>query len=230
MSLDDRKEIKMGINFGDIGGAPAANPTAAVETGTAQQISTPQGITLDLDKGAILDLSKQEPGLQHVKLGAGWDVASAGTDFDLDISAFALNSNGKITSVNDVIYFKHPEILGIKLNGDNRTGEGDGDDETIDVDLSLVPAQYSAIAFVVNIYEAQQRRQTFGMVNNSYVRLLNTDAGNKEICRFVLKDDYSTSTGVIFAKLKREGSAWKFEAVGDGKVVKDLNDIAAMFS
>lgn len=219
----------MGINFGNMGGAPVPQASPAIESGNATQISTPQGITLDLSKGAVLDLTKQEPGLTHVRLGAGWDVASAGSDFDLDISAFALNAAGKITSGNDVIYFKHPEIPGIRLNGDNRTGAGDGDDETIDVDLSQVPAQYSSIVFVVNIYDAEARRQTFGMVNNSYVRLINTDDGDREICRFVLKDDYSASTGVIFAKLKREGTSWKFEAVGDGKVVKDLNGIAALF-
>lgn len=218
----------MGINFDNIGTGSMTDGNP-IESGNAQQISTPQGVTLDLNKGAILNLSKQEPGLAHVRLGAGWDTAAAGSDFDLDISAFLLNQSGKITSANDVIYFKHMEAPGIKLNGDNRTGAGDGDDETIDVDLAAIPDQYQSIAFVVNIYDAQTRRQTFGMVNNSYVRLINTDAGDKEICRFVLKDDYSTSTGIVFARLKREGGEWKFEAVGEGKVVKDLNDIAALY-
>lgn len=222
----------MGINFGAATPSAPIGATATpapVVTGPAAEVSTPQGITLDLGKGAILDLTKKEPGMTHVTLAAGWDVSQSGPQCDLDISAFMLNASGKITTADDIIYFKHMEAPGIKLNGDNLTGEGEGDDETIDIDLSQVSTQYDSIVFVVNIYEAMSRRQTFGMINNSYVRLLNKDAGNKEVCRFVLKDDYASSTGVVFAKLKREAGSWKFEAIGDGKVVKDLNDIVALY-
>lgn len=209
----------MGINF------------AALESGNAQEVpssTTPNDTVLNLDKGAVLNLTKSEPGLVHVRVGAGWDVSSAGPDFDLDISAYTLGSNGKLASGSDIVYFNNKTIPGITLNGDNRTGEGEGDDETIDVDLNAVSSSCTAIVFAVNIYEALTRQQTFGMVNNSYIRLINNDNSN-EICRYMLKDDYSTSTGVIFAKLKKENNEWKFEAVGEGKIVKDLSDIAALF-
>lgn len=234
----------MGINFG--GGAPAtsapigavtpvnpvpaSDPVTPVADNTIQQVSTPQGITLDLGKGAVLDLTKRNPGLRHCRLGAGWDPAATGVEFDLDISAFLLNAAGKITTASDIVYFNNKSAGGVTLNGDNRNGLGEGDDETMDIDLGAVPAQYDAIVFCVNIFEAQQRQQTFGMVQNSYVRLLDKDAGDKELCRFRLKDEYATSTGVVFAKLKRSGADWNFEAIGDGKVVQDLNSLVALFT
>lgn len=211
----------MGINFGNI---------ESTNSEPIQQVSTPTGgITLDLRKGALLDLTKRSPGLKNITLAAGWDVSNVIPAFDLDICALCLNSNGKITSGEDIVFFNHKSVPGITLSGDNRTGEGDGDDETIMINLAEVESKYDSIVFCVNIYDAVGRKQTFGMVSNSYVRLLDRDNNDKELCHFMLKDDYSSSTGVIFAKLKRDGSEWTFEALGEGKIVKDLNDIAALF-
>lgn len=221
----------MGIRFDDAGANATPATTDAVIGGSAVEVQAPGGgITLDLSKGVTLDLSKAEPGLKLVTLAAGWDVADTGASFDIDISAFLLNASKKIGSAADIIYFRNMQGTGIRLNGDNTTGEGEGDDETIDIDLTKIPDQYTQIDFVVNIYDAMTKKQTFGMVNSSYVRLLNKEAGDKEICRFSLKDEYSTSTAVIVARLVRDGGNWKFETVGEGKVVKDLNDIAAIYS
>lgn len=220
----------MGINFGaldpNINAAPA--PTAPAST-MAMPAPTGAPITLDLGKGAVLDLTKRNPGLIKVKVGAGWDVAQSGTDFDLDISAFLLSDAGKITSGNDVIFYNHMQMAGIQLSGDNRTGAGNGDDETINVDLSAVPAQYSKIVFCVSIDQAVARRQTFGMVQNAYIRLMDAANGDKELCRFSLRDDYSTDTAVIFAELRRNNGDWDFATLGEGKQ-GDLNTLAAYFS
>jgi len=213
----------MGIKF------DSTTPTQ--EHGIQKAVSPTGGITLDLSKGIVLDLTKNNPGLTKCMLAAGWDAASAGANgIDLDISAFLLAANGKITGINDIIYFKHKEMPGIKLNNDNTTGEGDGDDETINLDLLAIDPKYQEIVFCVNIYDAIKNRQTFGMVQNSYVRLIDTANGDNEICRYLLKNEAASSTCVIFAKLKRNGSDWQFETIGEGKVVKDLNDIVALFS
>lgn len=219
----------MGIKFGD---APAATTAASSTEATAAPVATPSGaITLDLTKSAVLDLTKVKPGLKKCVVAAGWDAAAAGSaKIDLDLSAFLCNANGKIESSSDIIYFGHKVENGIRLGEDNTTGEGAGDDETIEVDLDCIDPRYQSIVFIVNIFDAMVKKQTFGMVKESYVRLLDAGDDNKELCRFRLKDDYSSSTGVIFAKLKRNGSGWEFEAVGEGKVMADLNVAAAMFS
>ena len=235
----------MGINLGDLTSeatsaplganstqvtsapAPAVAPTPVAPEPTPIQV--PGGVSLNLSKNTVLDLTKRNPGLTKVVLAAGWDVAQTGADFDLDISAFMLKNNGKISSGNDVVFFNNMQQPGIKLNGDNRTGAGEGDDETIDIDLALVPHDVHRIAFCVSIADAVNRRQTFGMVNNSYVRLLDAANNNKEICRFVLKDNYATDTSVIFAELIRKGNEWDFKALGEGKQ-GDLNAIAAYYS
>lgn len=184
---------------------------------------------LNLQKNDILDLTKKNPGLKNVILGAGWDVASVGRDFDLDIAAFLLNENNKVTNISeDVIFFNNLECQGIRLAGDNRTGAGDGDDERIEIDLSSIRNNVSKIVFIVTIHEAQNRRQTFGMVENSYVRLLDVANNEKEICRFNLKENGSTVTSVIFAELYRQGSEWQFKAIGDGKIA-DLNGILGIY-
>lgn len=222
----------MGINFGaldpNINVNTASASTMPAST-TAMPAPTGAPITLDLGKGAVLDLTKRNPGLTEVKVGAGWDVAQSGTDFDLDISAFLLSDAGKITSGNDVIFYNHMQMAGIQLSGDNRTGAGNGDDETINVDLSAIPAQYSKIVFCVSIDQAVARRQTFGMVQNAYIRLMDAANGDKELCRFSLRDDYSTDTAVIFAELRRNNGDWDFATLGEGKQ-GDLNTLAAYFS
>ena len=185
---------------------------------------------LNLQKNQILDLTKKNPGLEKVILGAGWDIAKNGYDFDLDIAAFLLNSNGKVQNIpQDVIFFNNMEAPGIVLEGDNRTGAGDGDDERLLIDLQAIDSNIAKIAFVVTIHNAQAKRQTFGMIDNSYVRLLDAENNEKELCRFNLKEDGSTSTSVIFAELYKAGSEWEFKAVGEGRIA-DLNGILALYA
>lgn len=182
---------------------------------------------LNLNKGQILDLTKTAPSLKNVILGAGWDTARAGSDnFDLDISAFLLDKNGRVTNAGtQVVFFNALCQTGIYLEGDNRTGAGDGDDERIHVNLDEIPTEIETILFNVNIFDAMQKRQTFGMVDNSYIRLLDVDDGERELCRYELKRDASNSTAVVFAKLFRVNGGWSFQAVGEGMVVADLNQL-----
>lgn len=184
---------------------------------------------LNLQKNDILDLTKKNPGLKKVILGAGWDISRNGADFDLDIAAFLLDSNNKFNTVSNVIFFNNPNGQGITLGGDNRTGAGDGDDERILIDLQAIDSNIAKIAFVVTIHNAQAKRQTFGMIDNSYVRLLDAENNEKELCRFNLKEDSSTSTSVIFAELYKAGSEWEFKAVGEGRIA-DLNGILALYA
>lgn len=189
---------------------------------------------LNLNKNDTLDLTKKEPELNNIVLACGWDVAKKGlfsfgvSDIDLDLSAFLLNENYKLIGQEGFIYFNNQRGKGIYLHNDNRTGQGEGDDETISIDLSLIDSSIQKIVFVVSIHEAQSKRQTFGMINNSYVRLVDT-LNNKELCRFNLKSDGSTATSVIFANLYRESGEWQFKAIGEGKIA-DLNGVLALFS
>ena len=184
---------------------------------------------LNLKKNDILNLAKKNPGLKKVILGAGWDVASGGQDFDLDIAAFLLNANGKVQNIpDDVIFFNNMQGQGIYLEGDNRTGAGEGDDERIRIDLESIPAHVQKIVFVVTIHEAQVKRQTFGMVENSYVRLLDEENNEREICRFNLKENGSTMTSVIFSELYKQNGEWQFKAIGEGKIA-DLNGILGIY-
>ena len=188
-----------------------------------------QSGALNLKKNDILNLTKKEPGLEKVVLGAGWDISLNGSTFDLDISAFLLGQNGKVNNVNeDVIYFNNMNSQGIKLCGDNRTGVGEGDDERIEIDLRQIKESVSKIIFVVTIFEAREKRQTFGMIDNSYIRLLDEKNGEKEICRFNLKENGSTATTVVFAELFKENNEWHFKALGDGKIA-DVNGILSLY-
>lgn len=204
----------MGINLGGMMGNIGANNNVNA---------------LNLKKNDVLNLTKKAPGLTEVILGAGWDVANNGFDFDLDIAAFLLDENGKVANVpDDVIFFNNMKGQGIELLGDNRTGAGDGDDERIQMDLSQIRQDIKKIVFVVTIHEAQMKRQTFGMVENSYVRLLDTKNNEKEICKFNLKENGSTATSVIFAEIHRDGYEWQFKAIGEGKIA-DLNGILGLY-
>ena len=184
---------------------------------------------LNLKKNDVLDLTKKNPGLDKVILGAGWDVATMGQDFDIDISAFLVGSNNKVNQIpQDVIFFNKKFGDGIYREGDNRTGAGEGDDERIQIDLSQIRSDIKRIVFIVTIHEAQARRQTFGMVNNSYVRLLDAKNNERELCRFNLKEDGSTVTSVLFAELYKDGYEWYFKAIGDGKIA-DLNGMLGLY-
>ena len=174
---------------------------------------------LNLKKNDILDLRKAEPGLKHVVLAAGWDVAKKGffglgTDYDLDLIAILLNENDKMIN-RGVIYFGNLNVPGIYLHGDNRTGAGDGDDEKISVDLEKLPANCSKVVFALNIYNAVKRKQSFSKVKNAYIRLLNEDNGDKEICRYNLSEDGGDNTALLFAELERNNGSWQFKAKGE---------------
>ena len=191
-------------------------------------ISNQSSGILNLNKNDILDLTKRNPGLKKVSLGAGWDIANNGLDYDLDIAAFLLDSNNKFNTVSNIIFFNNKEGQGISLAGDNRTGAGEGDDEVININLEEINPNIAKIVFVVTIHEAQAKRQTFGMVENSYVRLVDLENNKREICRFNLKENGSTATSVIFAELNRKGSEWQFKAIGEGKIA-DLNGILGIY-
>ncbi len=207
----------MGINLGNLGGnSPLSN-----SNNQASNI-------LNLEKNTVLDLTKRNPGLEKVILGAGWDIANGGTDFDLDIAAFMLDANNKFNTVSNVIFFNNKIGQGIQLGGDNRTGAGDGDDERISIDLGMISQEIQKIVFVVTIDKAREKRQTFGMINNSYVRLLDVNNGEREICRFNLKENGSTATSIIFAELYRDAGEWQFKAIGEGKIA-DLNGVLALY-
>ena len=196
----------------------------AINLGTNNTVNA-----LNLQKHDVLDLTKKNPGLEKVILGAGWDVASIGQDFDVDIAAFLLNANGKVGQIpQDVIFFNNKFGDGIYLEGDNRTGAGEGDDERIQIDLSQIRSDIQKIVFIVTIHNAQEKRQTFGMVNNSYVRVLDAKNNEKEICRFNLKENGSTVTSVVFAELYKDGYEWYFKAIGDGKIA-DLNGMLGLY-
>ena len=175
-------------------------------------------MALSLSKGGNLSLSKEAPGMTKVLVGLGWDARSTdGQDFDLDASAFLLKADGKVRADSDFIFYNQLKSVdgSVEHTGDNRTGEGDGDDEAIKVDLSKVPADIDRIAFTVTIHEADARKQNFGQVRNAFIRIVNQDT-NVEVGRYDLAEDASTETAMIFAELYRHGTEWKFRAVGQG--------------
>ena len=175
-------------------------------------------MALSLSKGGNLSLTKEAPGMTKVLVGLGWDARSTdGQDFDLDASAFLLKADGKVRADSDFIFYNQLKSVdgSVEHTGDNRTGEGDGDDEAIKVDLSKVPAEIDKIAFTVTIHEAEARRQNFGQVRNAFIRIVNQDS-NSEVARYDLAEDASTETAMIFAELYRHGAEWKFRAVGQG--------------
>ncbi|MCI8827567.1 MAG: TerD family protein [Ruminiclostridium sp.] len=174
---------------------------------------------INLTKGQKVNLSKDNPGLKNIMVGLGWDVNAfdSGADFDLDASAFLAGANGKCPMDKDFIFYGNleHESGAVKHMGDNLTGEGDGDDEQIEVDLSLVPGNIEKIAFTVTIYEAESRRQNFGQVSNAYIHIMDT-ATNTELLRFDLGEDFSIETAVVVGELYKHNGEWKFNAIGSG--------------
>jgi tellurium resistance protein TerD len=175
-------------------------------------------MAISLQKGGNVNLSKEAPGLKKVIVGLGWDPrATDGAVFDLDGSAFLLKADGKVRSDADFIFYNNltsPDGA-VVHSGDNLTGQGEGDDEQITVDLAKVAPEIERIAVCVTIHEAEQRRQNFGMVSHAFIRCMNAD-GEKEIARYDLSEESSTETAMIFGELYRAGSEWKFKAVGQG--------------
>jgi tellurium resistance protein TerD len=175
-------------------------------------------VGVSLSKGGNVSLTKEAPGLTAVVIGLGWDVrTTTGSDFDLDASALLCTAEGKVLSDKHFVFFnnlKSPEGA-VEHTGDNLTGEGEGDDEQIKVNLATVPPEATKVVFPVSIYDADSRGQNFGQVRNAFIRVVN-QADNSEIARYDLSEDASTETAMVFGELYRNGSEWKFRAVGQG--------------
>ena len=174
---------------------------------------------INLSKGQKVDLTKGNASLKHIMVGLGWDVNAfdSGSDFDLDASAFMCGANGKCPTEKEFVFYgnlEHPSGA-VKHQGDNLTGEGDGDDEQIFVDLKAIPERVDKIAFTVTIYEAQERRQNFGQVSNAYIRIVDEDT-NQELIRYDLGEDFSIETAIVVGELYRHNGEWKFNAIGSG--------------
>lgn len=179
-------------------------------------------MAVSLSKGGKVSLAKaaQEAGvgaLTKVVVGLGWDVNryDGGGQFDLDAAAFMLKADGKVRSDADFIFYNNKNGQGVTHTGDNRTGEGDGDDEQIVVDLTQVPADVEKIAFTVTIDQAETRSQNFGMVENSFIHIIDQNSG-VELIRYDLGEDYSIETAVVVGELYRNNGEWKFNAIGSG--------------
>lgn len=176
-------------------------------------------MAVSLSKGQKVDLTKGNPGLSKIIVGLGWDTNKydGGADFDLDAAAFLLAANGKVASDSDFVFYgnlKHSSG-GVEHMGDNLTGEGDGDDEQIKVNLASVPASVEKIGFTVTIYEAESRKQNFGQVSNAYIRIVD-ETSNAELIRYDLGEDFSVETAVVVGELYRNNGEWKFNAIGSG--------------
>ena len=175
-------------------------------------------MAISLQKGGNVNLSKEAPGLNKMVVGLGWDIRSTdGAGFDLDGAIFMLNSAGKVRSDADFVFYNNLKSVdgSVTHSGDNRTGAGDGDDETVTIDLAKVPADVDKIAVCVTIHDAEARRQNFGQVAKAFVRCVNA-TGNAEIARYDLSEDGSTEAAMIFGEVYRAGADWKFRAIGQG--------------
>jgi tellurium resistance protein TerD len=175
-------------------------------------------VGVSLSKGGNVSLTKEAPGLTAVIVGLGWDVrTTTGTEFDLDASAIVVGADGKVLSDKHFIFFNNltsPDGS-VEHTGDNLTGEGEGDDEQVKINLASLPAEVDKVVFPVSIYDAETRSQSFGQVRNAFIRVVN-QAGEAEIARYDLSEDASTETAMVFGELYRNGADWKFRAVGQG--------------
>ena len=192
-------------------------------------------MAISLAKGQKISLTKESTGLRNVKIGLGWDAVKKGffsrkKDIDCDASVIILGADGKLKSNEDIVYYGNlcHKSGSIKSQGDNRTGAGEGDDEQILIVLDSVPEEYEKLEFVVTIYEAKERQQNFGLINNAYIRVIDADK-NIEICRFALTDDYSGMTAMIFGEMYRHNNEWKFNAIGQGTWDGSISEMAKRF-
>lgn len=175
-------------------------------------------MAISLTKGQNISLSKTDPSLKNVLVGLGWDARSTdGQDFDLDASVFMATENGKVPSDRHFIFYNQLVSLcgGVEHTGDNLTGDGDGDDESVIVRLDKVESNIKSLFIIVTIHDAEARRQNFGQVSNAFVRIVNNDTSD-EIVRFDLSEDYSTETAMVFGEIYRHNGEWKFRAIGQG--------------
>ena len=185
---------------------------------------------VSLSKGGNVSLTKEAPGLTAITVGLGWDVrTTTGTDFDLDASAIVLDASGKVLSDKHFVFFNNtatPDQTVVHA-GDNLTGQGDGDDEQIKVNLAGLPAEADKLVFPVSIYDAENRSQNFGQVRNAFIRVVNQN-GDAEIARYDLSEDAATETAMVFGEIYRNGAEWKFRAIGQG-YASGLSGIARDF-
>lgn len=194
-------------------------------------------MSVKLQKGQKVSLSKEHAGLSRIVVGLGWDEVQQSRGFfapkpqDIDCDAFALLLvNGKLTSNQDIVYFANltHKSGSVKHMGDNLTGAGDGDDEQIVIDLNTVPSQYDRIVLAVNIYKAYDRRQHFGMIQNAFIRLVDA-RNNNEMCIYNLTENYSGQTAMLFGEVYRYNGEWKFNAVGQGTTDGSIGDFAKRY-
>ena len=224
----------MGINLGGLAPEPQNDikqqvaPAAPVIPEGATQVDRGNGLlSLNLNKGITLDLAKTLPTLEKLSIGLGWDPAQE-QQMDLDVFALGLH-NGKVTAVSDIVYFAQRNVIpGVNLSADNRTGDGEGDDETIDITLSQVPAAITEIAVFVNIYEADKKGQNFGMVRNSYCRLINKNTGKEEAIYILNESDAALYDTFHFVTLERNANGWNMKTVGRG-MKGNVQEIANQF-
>lgn len=210
-----------------------ANPP--LQQFSQQQLNVPpnaQGFvgSVSLQKGGNMSLSKANPNLAKIRIGLGWDVRqTGGPAFDLDASAFLLKGDGRVRMAQDLIFYNNKQSVDgcAYHHGDNLTGAGDGDDEIVSLDLTRVPMEIQKVVFVVSIYEAELRRQNFGMVSRAFIRVVD-DLSNQEMCRFDLSEEASMLSSMIFGEVYRYSNEWKFRAVGQG-IQGGLTAIGAMF-
>lgn len=173
---------------------------------------------VSLQKGANVSLSRTDPSLTRILIGLGWEARSTtGDDFDLDASLFLVEPTGKVPSDNHFIFYNQlrSPCGSVEHTGDNRTGDGDGDDEALIVDLAAVPQGITRLVVAVTIHDADGRGQNFGQVSGAFMRILNKES-DAEIARFDLTEDYSTETAMVFGEVYRHNGEWKFKAVGQG--------------
>ena len=194
-------------------------------------------MSVKLQKGQKVSLSKENAGLSRVIVGLGWDEVERKRSFfapkpqDIDCDAFAIMlKNGKLVDNKDIVYFGNLSHYTNSVNhmGDNLTGEGDGDDEQIVIDLNSVPAEYDKIVLAVNIYKAYDRRQNFGLIKNSFIRLVDA-RNNNEMCIYNLTEDYSGMTAMLFGEVYRYNGEWKFNAVGQGTTDGSISEFAKRY-
>ncbi|OIK15418.1 stress protein [Bacillus sp. MUM 116] len=203
-------------------------------------------MAINLQKGQRVDLTKSNPGLTKILVGLGWDPVKTGggglfgslfggggssANVDCDASVIMLGENDKLQNNNDVVYFGNLKSRdgSVQHTGDNLTGDGDGDDEQIIIDLSRVPANIQKLVFVVNIYDAVKRKQHFGMIQNAFIRIENS-SNHTELLHYSLTDNYSGKTCLVVGEIYRHGSEWKFGAVGNGTNAGSLGEVVRSFS
>ena len=202
-------------NFG--APAPMGAPAPAPMGGAAPAPMGGAGV-VNLSKGQKVNLSKVAPSLTRMMVGLGWDVNkySGGKNFDLDASAFLCDANNKCKPENFIFYNNmHGPNESVVHQGDNRTGEGEGDDEQIFIDLTKIPSDIVKIAITVTIDQAEVKKQSFGQVENAFIRLVNADT-NEEVLRYDLSEDFGSETVLVFAEIYKHNGDWKFNAIGSG--------------